>query len=111
MLHHRARKDVHLSCDPQVMGATLSMTSDSNWYKVLQAGDTEADIKKKLNGMKFGISRRTWQVVEESEEARALNIPGVGSGSGLYGTQGGAESRASLLSTAKGVDPWERGGV
>lgn len=93
------------------MGATLSMTSDSSWYRVLQAGDTEDDIKRKLKGMTFGISRRTWQVVEEGEEARAISGRGGGGGGGVpYGMGGAAsESRASLLSTAKGpVDPWDR---
>lgn len=134
--HARARRDVHISSDPTTIAGTLSMTSESAFPKLLQAGDTEDDIKRKLRGMTFGISRRTWQVVAEGEEEGAYPFAGgIGQGGAdrerresnsstykdpSYGTgtpysfPGGAESRASFTTLdpstysagAKPVDPW-----
>ncbi|KAG8904573.1 hypothetical protein FRB99_001536 [Tulasnella sp. 403] len=68
MQHAKARRDVFLSADPGTIGATLSMTSESQFYKTLRAGDDEDAMERKFKGMTFGISRRTWQIVAEGQE-------------------------------------------
>ncbi|KIO32619.1 hypothetical protein M407DRAFT_18385 [Tulasnella calospora MUT 4182] len=77
--HISARRNVWLSCDPSTMAATLSMTSESGFPKLLKAGDDDAAMGRSLKGLRFGISRRTWQVVAEGEEEGTLSF-GIGSG-------------------------------
>ncbi|KAG8945523.1 hypothetical protein FRC04_000726 [Tulasnella sp. 424] len=74
LMHLRARRDVHLSCDPSTMAATLSMTSESGFPRLLKAGDDDAAMARSLKGLTFGISRRTWQVVAEGEEEGTLGF-------------------------------------
>ncbi|KAG8853833.1 hypothetical protein FRB96_007973 [Tulasnella sp. 330] len=99
--HRKARKDVYISTDTALIAAAITMTSESSWTKVLSAGDDEAAVARKLKGKRFGISKRTWQIVAEDDEE--------GGGRGYVGAH---EDRASLLSHAessgKGIDPWER---
>ncbi|KAG9015999.1 hypothetical protein FRB90_003890 [Tulasnella sp. 427] len=78
--HMRARRNVFLSCDPATMAATLSMTSESGFPRVLKAGDTTEDMEKSLKGLRFGISKRTWQIVAEGEEEGTLHFGSNGAG-------------------------------
>lgn len=100
--HRKARKGVYLSTDPGIIAAAVSMTSDAAWTKMLRPGDDEKAIARKLHGKRFGISRRTWQIVAQDDEE----------GGGDHAGGGAIGDRASLLSHAetsgKGVDPWER---
>ncbi|KAG9009527.1 hypothetical protein FRB90_008331 [Tulasnella sp. 427] len=82
LMHLRARRNVYLSCDPATMAGTLSMTSESGFPRMLKAGDNDADMARSLKGLKFGISRRTWQVVAEGEEEGTLHF---GADSGAAG--------------------------
>ncbi|KAG8935171.1 hypothetical protein FRC01_007404 [Tulasnella sp. 417] len=77
-MHMKARRNVYLSCDPSTMAATLSMTSESGFPRLLKAGDEDAAMGRSLKGLRFGISRRTWQVVAEGEEEGTLSF-GIGS--------------------------------
>ncbi|KAG9036372.1 hypothetical protein FS837_001697 [Tulasnella sp. UAMH 9824] len=61
------------------MAGTLSMTSESGFPRLLKAGESDASMAKTLKGLRFGISRRTWQVVAEGEEEGTLSF-GIGSG-------------------------------
>lgn len=56
------------------MAATLSMTSEASFPKLLKAGDNEKDMARALRGMTFSISRRTWQVVADGEEDGAQYV-------------------------------------
>ena len=124
--HARARRDVCVSVDPTTMAATLSMTSESSFPKLLHAGDTEEDMEKTLRGMRFGISRRTWQVVVEGGDSEEMtdfkdNHAYPAHGSGLaYGLPSAADSRSSFTTvvpstysevgngSGKPVDPWAK---
>ncbi|KAG8989850.1 hypothetical protein FRB94_013959 [Tulasnella sp. JGI-2019a] len=94
--HARARKDVYMSADPSTVAGVVTMTSESQWIKILQAGDDDKAIAQKLAGRRFGISRRTWQIVADGEEERAY--------------PGASGDRTSLLSHADSgkVDPWDK---
>ncbi|KAG8938600.1 hypothetical protein FRC03_007077 [Tulasnella sp. 419] len=84
--HARARRNVYISLDPGTIGATISMSSHSTFISRLDAGYDEEDISKALNGMKFGISPRTWQISPRGEDGldqvAAVQLPGSPSGRG-----------------------------
>ncbi|KAG8918131.1 hypothetical protein FRC02_002592 [Tulasnella sp. 418] len=91
------------------------MSSHSKFAALLDAADSESTIAEKLKGMKFGISKRTWQVAAYGEDEHAYGFGEVSSPDFVaspashgkekqyfndpYGTEGNFdESRSSLLS-------------
>lgn len=87
--HARARRDTWLSADPATIAFALSMTSHSKFPTLLNAGDTDDVLSQKLKHMKFGISRRTWQVVAEDGEEEGYSS---------YDSKRQSEDRTMLLS-------------
>jgi hypothetical protein len=69
--HIRARRNVYVSCDASTIAGALSMTSRSNFPKLLHAGMDEDELHRVLKGMRFGISPTTWQIVAAEDESYA----------------------------------------
>ena len=66
--HRKQRSRLFLAGPTGSIAFNVSMTSSAKFGLLLNAGDTEADLERKLQGMRFGIEHSTGQVIVERED-------------------------------------------
>ena len=67
-VHRKERNRLFLAGPPGSIASDVSMTSSAKFGLLLNAGDTEEDMERKLQGMRFGIEHSTGQIIVESED-------------------------------------------
>lgn len=71
-LHRRDRSQLFLAGPTGSIASDVSLTSSAKFGLLLNAGDTEEDLERKLHGMRFGIERATGQIIVESEKVNHI---------------------------------------
>ena len=90
-IHRKERSRLYLAGPPGSIASDVSMTSSAKFGLLLNAGDTEEDLARKLQGMRFGIEHSTGQIIVEKENTLPRSNP--------------QDVRASLLSNPAGPGP------
>ena len=102
-VHRKDRNQLFLAGPPGSIASDVSMTSSAKFGLLLNAGDTEEDLERKLHGMRFGIEHSTGQIIVERED---MNSTAGYVKEEMRRAQEGVRSledvRASLLSNEKG---------
>lgn len=102
-IHRKDRSRLFLAGPPGSIASDVSMTSSAKFGLLLNAGDTEEDLERKLHGMRFGIEHSTGQIIVERED---MNSTTGYIEEEMRRAQEGVRSledvRASLLSNEKG---------
>lgn len=102
VLHRNQRKKLRLSAEPGSIAATMALTARSGFGTLLTPYDGELTMEKRLEGLKFGLDKRTGAIIAESDDEGSVN-GGMGELNGnTLTTPGGGlkgdELRMSLLS-------------
>jgi len=95
LVHRKARSQLYLAGPPGSIASDVSMTSSAKFGLLLNAGDTEMDLARKLQGMRFGIEHSTGQIIVEKE----CTVPSYVQEDVRYPNE---DVRASLLSNPGG---------
>ena len=70
--HRKDRSRLYLAGPPGSIASDVSMTSSAKFGLLLNAGDTDKDMERKLQGMRFGIEHSTGQIIVEREDGSSL---------------------------------------
>jgi len=71
-VHRKDRNRLYLAGPPGSIASDVSLTSSAKFGLLLNAGDTEMDMERKLQGMRFGIEHSTGQIIVEREDGNRL---------------------------------------
>jgi hypothetical protein len=71
-VHRKDRRRLYLAGPPGSIASDVSMTSSARFGLLLNAGDNEKDLERKLHGMRFGIEHSTGQIIVEREDGSDL---------------------------------------
>lgn len=69
IFHARDRSNLFLAGPVGSIASTVSLTSRARFGEELAATDTEADLARKVKGLRFGIDEETRQIVVDGEDA------------------------------------------
>jgi len=67
-VHRKERNKLYLAGPPGSIASDVSMTSSAKFGLLLNAGDTDKDMERKLRDMRFGIEHSTGQIIVERED-------------------------------------------
>lgn len=108
-VHRKDRSRLYLAGPPGSIASDVSMTSSAKFGLLLNAGDTEKDLERKLQGMRFGIEHSTGQIIVEREDGSSLARYVEEERRRAKESMGSHEDiRLSLLSNEKGPGPVHR---
>lgn len=74
-IHRKERSRLFLAGPPGSIASDVSLTSSAKFGLLLNAGDTDEDMARKLQGMRFGIEHSTGQIIVEKEHTVPRYIP------------------------------------
>ena len=74
-VHRKERRRLFLAGPPGSIASDVSLTSSAKFGLLLNAGDTQKDMRRKLQGMRFGIERATGQIIVEKESSVSSYVP------------------------------------
>jgi hypothetical protein len=102
-IHRKNRSRLYLAGPPGSIASDVSLTSSAKFGLLLNAGDTDQDLERKLQGMRFGIEHSTGQIIVESEDgnSRIARYANEHMGRARDDSRYSEDIRASLLSKEK----------
>lgn len=76
ILHSRARRELYLTSFPGTIASIVSLTSRSGFGDLLVPYDTDTTLKKKLEGIRFRLDKRTGAVLADDDIESAEFVDG-----------------------------------
>ena len=71
-IHRKKRSRLFLAGPVGSIASDVSLTSSAKFGLLLNAGDTQRDLERKLGGMRFGIEHSTGQIIVEREDRNSM---------------------------------------
>ncbi|KAF6756703.1 hypothetical protein DFP72DRAFT_274671 [Ephemerocybe angulata] len=113
ILHRNQRKKLRLSAEPGTIAAAAALTSRSGWGNLLTPYDGDITMEKKLDGLRFGLDKRTGAViaVDERNLMEEVRSPPADDTMTSFLSSGAMtpplSSTFSAYQVASGNEPWK----